>query len=52
MPRGRGLPSRVIRAWLSSPPHRAALLDPRFRRIGVGNRSARGGVFITADLSN
>ena len=28
----------VVRAWLESPPHRAALLDGRFRRVGVARR--------------
>lgn len=53
MPRGtRALTPSVIRAWLASPPHRAALLDGRFTRIGVGRHRGRGGTFVTADLSN
>lgn len=26
----------IVRAWLTSPPHRANLLRPGFRRVGVG----------------
>ena len=29
-------PAAIVRQWMASPPHRATLLDPRFRRIGVG----------------
>jgi uncharacterized protein YkwD len=39
--RGRGTATRVVRMWMASPPHRAVLLSPRARRIGVGKR---GGV--------
>ncbi|OPY67222.1 MAG: Cysteine-rich secretory protein family protein [Syntrophorhabdaceae bacterium PtaU1.Bin034] len=28
----------VLRVWLNSPPHRAAILDPVFRDIGCSNR--------------
>jgi uncharacterized protein YkwD len=27
---------RMVAAWLASPPHRAVLLDGRFRRVGIG----------------
>jgi uncharacterized protein YkwD len=42
--------------WMQSPPHRAVLLSPAGRRIGVGKRrgrlgSARRAVF-TADLAS
>jgi uncharacterized protein YkwD len=50
--RTRDLTRSVIRAWLASPPHRAALLDGRFSRIGVGRHRGAGGTFVTADLSN
>jgi uncharacterized protein YkwD len=50
--RTRSLTRSVIRAWLASPPHRAALLDPRFSRIGVGRSGGGRGTFVTADLSN
>jgi uncharacterized protein YkwD len=29
-------PRGVVAQWLASPPHRANMLDPRFRHIGVG----------------
>ena len=53
---GRGTASRTVRLWMHSPPHRAVLLSPAGRRIGVGKRrgrlgSARRAVF-TADLAS
>ena len=45
----------VVSAWLASPPHRALLLDRRFRLVGVGARPGwfRGGRvwYVTADLA-
>ena len=45
----------VVNQWLRSPPHRAVLLDWRFRRIGVGaargQRGPRSGVLVTADFA-
>ena len=35
--------TRIVNAWMSSPSHRAALLSPQFRRVGVGRRRARMG---------
>jgi uncharacterized protein YkwD len=29
-------PRAVVRAWMNSPPHRAALLTRRFRMVGIG----------------
>jgi uncharacterized protein YkwD len=29
-------PAALVRAWMHSPPHRANILDPHFRDIGVG----------------
>jgi uncharacterized protein YkwD len=31
-----GTPAGLVEAWMNSAPHRATLLDRRFRRIGVG----------------
>jgi uncharacterized protein YkwD len=31
-----GSPAAIVRAWMHSPPHRAVILSPRFREIGVG----------------
>lgn len=32
----RGKPRRIVRSWMRSPGHRALLLDPGFREIGIG----------------
>jgi uncharacterized protein YkwD len=40
----RARASAVVGQWLSSPPHRAALLDRRFRRVGVARRRGHLGV--------
>jgi uncharacterized protein YkwD len=53
---GRATPWTIVRLWLNSPPHRAELLDPIFRRIGlsdaVGQLAGYGrGVVVTADLA-
>ena len=53
---GRGTARKAVRLWMHSPPHRAVLLSPSGRRIGVGKRrgklgSARRAVF-TADLTS
>ena len=46
---------RTVTLWLNSPPHRATLLAPFFRRIGVsrqvGTMFGRTGVAFTADLA-
>ena len=47
---------KVVRMWMASPGHRAVLLSPSGRRIGVGKRrgnlaGARAAVF-TADLAS
>jgi uncharacterized protein YkwD len=33
---GRATPSSIVRSWLSSPGHRAILLDGRYKDLGVG----------------
>jgi uncharacterized protein YkwD len=33
---GRGTPAALVNALMHSPPHRAILLDRRFREVGVG----------------
>lgn len=33
-----GKPQRIVGMWLASPPHRANLLRPGFRRVGLGAR--------------
>ena len=47
---------RVVTMWINSPGHRAVLLDPSYRRIGVGRRAgmlggSRGSAF-TADFAS
>ncbi len=54
---GRPTAWTIVRQWLKSPPHRAELLNPRFRRIGVGAAAGRlgsygTGVVVTADLAS
>ena len=54
--RPRRVARRVVRMWMASPSHRAVLLSPSGRRIGVGKRAgmlggARLAVF-TADLAS
>jgi uncharacterized protein YkwD len=46
-------PAAIVDAWMHSPPHRAIILHPRFREIGVGvtrgtpqDRSAPGAVYV------
>ncbi len=36
LPGGAAHAAHVVRLWLSSPPHRAALLAPAYRRVGIG----------------
>ena len=43
-----GTVGRVKRLWLRSEGHRANVLNPRFRRIGIGVVRARGLVWVTA----
>ena len=45
----------VVRMWMGSPPHRAVLLSPGFRRIGIARRwgsiGGRGMAVVTADFA-
>ena len=45
----------VVRMWMRSPGHRATLLSPRFRRVGLGRRRGFVGgshaIVYTADLA-
>jgi uncharacterized protein YkwD len=48
-----GTPAAIVEAWMDSPPHRAVILHPRFREIGVGvnlgtpeDRTASGAVYV------
>jgi uncharacterized protein YkwD len=51
-----GTASSIMRAWLASPEHRANLLRPGFRRIGIGDlvglfRGYSGAHVVTADFA-
>ena len=52
----RGTAAGIVAAWLASPPHRANLLRPGFRRIGIGRVVGRfyglgGARVVTADFA-
>lgn len=53
---GRGTAGRVVSMWMDSPPHRAVILSPAYRRAGVGRRtgSLGGGraCVVTADFAS
>lgn len=46
---GYASPQSTVRAWLASPEHRAVLLSPSFRWIGVGRAWRHGIPYWTAD---
>jgi uncharacterized protein YkwD len=53
---GLAAPSTVVSAWLASAPHRANLLRPGFRRVGVGAAVGpffgyTGATVVTADFA-
>lgn len=52
---GRANARAIVRAWLRSPEHRAVLLDPVYRRVGVAGATGRMGhgraYVVTADFS-
>lgn len=50
--RGRTTGRRIVRAWMRSPSHRAQVLNPRYRRVGVGRATSAGLVFVTADFAS
>lgn len=52
----RATPQGVVAAWLASPSHRANLLRPGFRRVGLGRvvgrfAGASGAAVVTADFA-
>jgi uncharacterized protein YkwD len=50
---GQTSPSQVVWAWLSSPSHRAVMLDRRFQQMGLGRAVASNGrVYWTLDLAS
>ena len=52
---GGGQAARVVQMWMDSPPHRAIMLDARFRKVGVGRRwgtmDGDGYAVVTADFA-
>jgi uncharacterized protein YkwD len=52
----RGQARRIVDMWMNSPPHRASLLSPAFRRIGIARRNGTLGgsrvTVFTADLAS
>jgi uncharacterized protein YkwD len=53
---GRATARKAVRLWMHSPAHRAILLSPSGRRIGIGKRRGKLGTaqraVITADLTS
>lgn len=51
----KGVARQVVDMWMASPPHRAALLAPDFRKIGIARRTGFVGpqrvTVVTADLA-
>ncbi len=52
----RATAAAVVRSWLTSPSHRANLLYPGYRRIGIGTRTGRfagyrGATVVTVDFA-
>lgn len=50
--RGNCSGGRIVRYWMHSPPHRAEILSPGFRRLGVGRGAYRGTSVVTADFAS
>jgi uncharacterized protein YkwD len=51
----RGTPKAIVRSWMHSPGHRANILDPQYRALGIGFasgclRGKRAGVMFTTDF--
>ena len=40
----------VLKAWMASPGHRANILEPRYRQLGVGARKSDDGVWYVAQV--
>ena len=53
---GRGSAHRVVRMWMNSAGHRAILLSPRYRRVGlakrVGSLGSMRACVVTADFGS
>ena len=40
----------LLKAWMDSPGHRANILEPRYRQLGVGARKSDAGVWYVAQV--
>ena len=53
---GRKAARKVVRMWMNSPGHRAILLSPSFRKVGIGRRTGNLGdsraCVVTADFGS
>jgi uncharacterized protein YkwD len=52
----KGTPAELVRGWMDSAPHRENMLNPSFRRVGIGLQVGRfagydGVVLVTADFA-
>jgi uncharacterized protein YkwD len=58
LPKGQrdSMAQRFVDMWMNSPPHRASLLSPSFRRIGIARRNGMLGnqrvTVVTADFAS
>jgi len=56
LPLRHGGAETVVQTWMTSPPHRAIVLDPRLRRVGLGRRWGTLGsqhtAVVTADFAS
>jgi len=48
----RRQPAAVVSLWINSPPHRAVMLAPGFRRLGVGRARSGRTTFFTVDFAS
>jgi uncharacterized protein YkwD len=58
LPKGQrgSMARRIVDMWMNSPPHRASLLSPSFRRVGIARRNGAFGrlrvTVFTADFAS
>src|SRR5439155_23515558 len=49
---GYSTPEVVVQGWMSSPGHRANILNPRFLDLGIGVALLNGKTFMTQDFAS
>ena len=49
-PAHEDIAAEVIKGWMDSPAHRESLLDPSFRRMGVGVAATEDGYYLYVQL--